>query len=277
MLSGMPIMVLKRTKVLRIVMCVTLLPLAVLLAFACVSAATAEEPEPVMSLVFGLLAAGLGALFAWLFRRETNREIGIYQDGVAKTVGGVTKELRYADVLQVWFRAVRVQPGGLVGAAIGAAVDAASKAPAKPLSETSDNITVRLVGGESTIKLDSNDRGVVAAFEEVLRRVNPRLIEEGYRLARGGQPVTFGKITLSVQGVQFGRGTPIPFSDIEKLSIAGGRLSVKKRGAWLSKGGTQIKDIPNVFALVEVFNRLSGGSVATSAELGRNLAGRQGF
>ena len=274
MLTGTPLMVLKRRVAIRVLLCALGAPVVLGLLAAAVVATLEEKPEPVLAVVFGVLAIGLGCLFVWLFRREATRVTRLFAEGIDQTVTGATRELLWRDVHQVWLRAIRVQAGGAVGALIGAAIDARRKGPAKPLSERSDNITVRIVADTGSIKLSSNDHGIVPAFEEILRRVNPRLVEEAYGQIRNGQPVSFGKVTLSLEGIRFGRRDPIRYSEIEKLSIAGGRLTVKKRGAWLSKGGAQIHRIPNVMVLVDVFERMTSGSATTSAALGRNLVSR---
>jgi hypothetical protein len=276
MLSGSPLLVLKRRLGMRVLLCLLLAPAILLLLAASVHASIAAHPEPEWTAIFAAMAVGLGVLFAWLFRREATRVTRMYEEGIEQTVSGTTRELYWRDVRQVTFRVVRVQAGGVAGALIGAAIDGARKGPAKPLSESSDNITVRVVADGGTIKLSSNDKGIVQALEEVLRRVNPRLVEEAYSQVRNGQPVAFGKVVLSLEGIRFGGREAIPYADVEKLSIAGGKLTVKKRSAWLSKGGTPIHRIPNVMVLVEVFARMTGGTVPTRAELGRNLAGRVG-
>jgi hypothetical protein len=276
MVAGSPSMVLKRRVAVRVLLCLLLAPAILLLVALAVFSSIDTQPRPEWSVIFGVMAVCLGFLFVWLFRREATRVTRLFAEGIEQTVTGTTRELLWRDVHQVWFRAIRVQAGGAVGALVGAAIEARRKGPAKPLNERSDNITVRIVADTGTIKLSSNDQGIVAAFEEVLRRVNPRLVEEAYGQIRNGQPVSFGKVTLSLEGIQFRRHAPIRYSEIEKLSIAGGRLTVKKRGAWLSKGGTQIHRIPNVMVLVDVFERMTSGSATTSAALGRNLVSRLG-
>ena len=276
MLAGMPLMSLKRTKVLRIILCLTLLPVTIFLGFGVVSELFVDrERDLVAAAICGVLTVALGALFLWLFRRESGRETRLYEDGIAQTIGGKTREIRWSDVREVWVHAVRIHAGGLLGVAISAAVDAGRKGPAKRLSELSDNITVRIVGASERLKLSSNYCGVVAAFEETLRRVNPRLVADNERQYPRRPPGSLRQSHLVARRHPIRPRRANPYRDIEKLSIDGGRLSVKKRGAWLSKGGVAIQLIPTSWRWSRPSSACRGCAVTTKADVGRNLATRQ--
>lgn len=195
MFQSRPLRVLKRTLVLRIVYCLTLIPLSALSGLAAYAATTEETPSFGTAASCGGIVVGLLALLAWLFRRESSLEIRLHEEGIAAVAGTQVRELRWDEVEQVWFRAVSVQAHGLLGAAIGAAVDAAARGNGK-MSEASTNVTVRLVGGGREIRLSSNYKGVVTALERVLECVNPRLVSDCLRRIETGQPVRFGTVAL---------------------------------------------------------------------------------
>ena len=73
MLTGTPLMVLKRRVAIRVLLCALGAPVVLGLLAAAVVATLEEKPEPVLAVVFGVLAIGLGCLFVWLFRREATR------------------------------------------------------------------------------------------------------------------------------------------------------------------------------------------------------------
>jgi hypothetical protein len=271
MFVGRPIRVLKRTFVLRAVFCLGLLPLAALSGLAAYAAATEKTPDLLTSAICVAIIVGLLGALVWLFRREAGLELRLYEDGLAAVAGRAIRELRWDEVELVWFRAIRVQAGGLLGAAIGAAVDAAVGSKGK-MGEASTSLTVRLVGGGRRIALTSNYKGVVAAVEQVLQRVNPRLVADCIRRVEDGQAVRFGKVFLSAAGVRVGKRAPVAFGDLQQFAIVRGRLKVKKRGAWRTEGVIPIKEIPNVTVLVEAYDRVRGRSAAAGPVLGRHLA-----
>jgi hypothetical protein len=264
MLTGAPLRVLKRTLVLRAVYCLTLLPLAAFLGLGAWSSLAQRKPEPVTAAVFGGITAAILVLFVLLFLRELRLEVRLHRDGLVLAAGGRTRELRWEEIEQVWFRAIRVGAGGIIGGAlggaivgaIGAAVDDA-RGRGQPLNQANTSITARLVGGGRSITLTSNFREVVAAIEEVLGQVNPRLVRDCLRRVQAGEEVAFGKVVLSWHGVRFGSSAPVGFGEVERFEFKAGKLKLKKRGAWLSRG-ILIHRIPNVMVLLQAFEELQG-------------------
>jgi hypothetical protein len=270
MVAGTAVLTLKRTWIMRIVLCIFLLPLAGLLGWGAV--ASGLEGGRIPAAVLGVLSVAAGVFFAWQFRRETTRQVRLYEDRIEQFDGVRTRAIAWDEVREVWFRAIKVQAGGLLGVAVSAAVDAARKSNPAPLSERSSSITVRLVGAGTKLKLNSNDKGVVAAFEEILRRVNPRLVDDSLRAVHAGQAASFGKLSLSIQGLAIGRKGPIPFTDVQTLAIQKGKLVLKKQGAWLATAAIPIHKIPNVFCLMECYRRVTLAPESAKPTVGRELA-----
>jgi hypothetical protein len=276
MFATAPVLVLKRTMVIRLVLCIFVLPL-VLLSLWGAYAALQEPADTTGAALLGGLAVGLGAFFWFFFSREMGRGTRVYEDGIEQVRGPHTTELRWNDVTEVWFQAVKVQAGGLIGAAVGAAMEASARKKGKPLDTRGTSITVKVMGrnGEKIV-ITSNDTGVLEAFEIVRARVNPRLVEEAKRQVQQGGTATFGKVSISMRGIANGQKEPVAFSEIEKFVIDSGRLRLKKKGAWLDAMAVPVQKIPNVFALTEVYIQLAAGPVDKAGlEMGRNLASRQ--
>ena len=273
MFVSTPSLVLRRTVMIRLLLGLIVLPLGLLATWGVVAALTAKPPDPVGAGICGVLAAGLLLPFVYFLRRELRREIRIHDEGVVEVVGSRTTELPWNDIREVWFEAIRVQAGGLVGAAVGAAIGAATGRKGGRLDPNTTNITVRLVGeGRTRISLTSNDKGVVPAFETVLSRVNPRLLAAAEHLVQEGKPALFGPISISVRGVANGRKDPVAYSEIEAFQIKDGKLRLKKRGSWLDTFAVPLKGIPNVFVLTDLYERLSVTPSSGVPRLGGNLA-----
>lgn len=253
-----PILVLRRTIMLRLLLGLVVLPFGLLSLWGLVAALTSKPPDTVGAGMCAVLAAAFLIPFWYFFRRELGRQTRIHNEGVAQVIGARTTELPWSAIREVWFEAVTVQAGGVLGAAVGAAIGAATKRKAARLDPNTTNITVRLVGSDGTkLSLTSNDKGVVEAFEEVLPRVCPRLLAEATRQVQQGQPVAFGPVSISQRGVATGRKDPVGYSEIETFGIQGGKLRLKKRGTWLDVFAVPIKNIPNVFVLTDLYAYLS--------------------
>ena len=273
MFASRPLLVVRRTVMIRLLLCLIVLPFGLLALWGVVAASTNKPPDMVGAGICAVLAAAFIVPCVVVFRREQRRETRLHEEGIVQVVGSRTNELPWSSIREVWFEATRVQAGGLLGAAVGAAVHAARRTKGNRLDPNTTNITVRLVGeGKRKLSLTSNDKGVVRALEEVLSRVNPRLVADAQRLIQHGQPATFGPVSLSVRGVSFARKDPIAFSDIEEVGIKSGKLRLKKRGTWLHAFAIPLKRIPNVFAFMELYEELSMNHTGSAAVVDRNLA-----
>ena len=258
MFLGAPILTLERTLLVRAMLCLFLLPFMVSSFWG---ADALREKSFVWAVVCGALGVGLGLLFLYGFYREQTASTRLFEDGIEQTRGSNTLELRFTDVTEIWLQVFRVYTGSLIGMAVGAAIDASAKRKGKPLDARGMNILVRILGsrGEKVV-LTANDKDVVKAFEIASARVNPRLVEDAKRRIHNGETLAFGEVSLSVRGVARGN-REVPFHEIERLWIEGGKLCLKKKGTWLDALLVPIQKIPNVFVLTELYISLAAGPV----------------
>ena len=271
MFFGQPFMILKRTIVARILFLILLVPVVLIFVSFGVGALSEEPLDRTAGFISLAVALGAAVFLVWFFYIETTREIRLYEEGIEQVKGSRKTAIRWQDVKEVWFRAIRVQGGGLVGYAISAAAEAAKKNKTV-LDEKTSHINVKIVGPSQTIKIDSNYRGAFYAHEEILLRVNPPMVEECLRKVKGDSSVKFGKVTVNFRGILIGRKALIPFSEVEKIFIQMGRLYLKRRGKRLKVGNIPIHKIPNVFVFLELCDRLAGGISDIDPTRRRNLA-----
>ena len=220
----------------------------------------------------GCLLGGLAilAFTAWRYWTESTRRVALYDTGLELIASGKRSTIRFEHIEEVWFAARRMQTGGLIGMAVLAIVDKIRKN--KSLDERGVMIQMRVVGGDTTIKLNNYDKGVFAAYQEIIRRANPRLILDGRKRIDSGGTVTFNKVSLSREGLTFGKKT-IQLAQIEKITIKEGGFSVKVKDKWL-KSGQPVARIPNLYVLTELVAQLSGGTIEMDIPMGMNLASR---
>ena len=216
----------------------------------------------------GLVLLGF---FGWRYRAEATRRAALTPAGLELEYSGKRLAIPFDQVKEVWFTAQRIQAGGLIGLAVVALLDRMRKD--KSLDERGLTIQLRVVGADTTIKLSSQDKGVFAAYREIIRQVNPRLILEARARIDAGQVVAFNKVSLSREGLAIGRKQRIPLAQIETLSIKNGGLSMKIKGKWFN-AGKRVARIPNLYVLVELVSQLSDGSIEMDVPVGMNLASR---
>jgi hypothetical protein len=256
---GAPLMTLPRTKMLRGLMALLLLPAAAGCAFGAFASLTGPEPSLVGGAVLAVLFFLALGLLGWVFLREMRRTTSLYDEGIEQTGAASTKALRWADVESIQFRSMKVHYGGLVGLAMRAAIErATTPRPGAEFDERLTNLTVKIAGPGTTIKLSSNDKGAGPALDEALRRVNPRLLELHVKRIQGSDTIAYGKVKLSSSTIAMG-GKPIPFADVESLHVQNGKLQLKRRGKWLSTA-VQVSAVPNLFVLLGAWARLSGAA-----------------
>lgn len=212
---------------------------------------------------FAFLAFG-----AWRWWMESSRRVALFDTGLEVLSGGKHSAIRFEEMEEVWLTVQRVQTGGLLGMAVMAAIK--KMRAKKPLDERGLSLQMRVAGGGTTLKLSEQDKGIFAAYEEITRRVNPRLVQSARQRIDSGATVAFNKISLSREGLSFGKKL-IRLPEIEKITIQNGQFSVKVTGKWF-KSGQSISRIPNLYVLTELVNQLSGGTIAMDIPMGVNLA-----
>ncbi|HEX3129943.1 MAG TPA: DUF6585 family protein [Thermoanaerobaculia bacterium] len=273
MFASAPLLVLKRKLLNRVVVCLFLLPMTLVFAWGIYR--SLEPPPDTASAKFDAVLGLLCAVtLVAVMVHESGRLIRLYPEGIEQIKRGRTVELRWEDVTEVWFQAMKVQVGGVIGYAIGKALDRRRKG--LPLDESSTNMAIRVLGrGGEKILVTSSDKDVLKGFETIVAHVAPRLFEEAKRRVQQGDTVTFDRISVSLRGIGLGRKDPVAFHEIETLEISAGKLRLKKKGAWLDTISVPVRKIPNLFVLTELYAQLAPGPVdRTALQMGQNLAGR---
>lgn len=273
MASAQPVLILKRTKILRVIAAMGLGIFILLAALGAVAGFSEKPPEPIFGAVSGVVALALIGLLVWIFLSESNREVTLYDDRIVQRIRARTTEIPWASVEELRIKATRVRAGGLVGLAVGAAVEAATKAKDKPLNENTTSIQATVSGGGRKIKLTSNDKGVVLAIDRIQAFINPRMTEAGIRLIQQGGTAVFGPLSLSLQGVSFRNRRAVPFAEIGKLYMEKGKLYLKKNGSWLASGSAPVAKVPNPFVALAVYRHFAGAAATAAQATAKDLVG----
>ncbi len=119
-------------------------------------------------------------------------------------------------------------------------------------SRTSQESLKVQTGDKRKISISTNYKNCRPAIDAVRAAVNPRLLAEYRRRLAQGDSIAFGKITLGPSGIGWKNRQPVGYSEIDKAYIGGRNLRVKVVGKWLDTISVPMRQVPNVFVLLDL-------------------------
>ena len=84
-----------------------------------------------------------------------------------------------------------------------------------------------------------------------------RQLHKSIETLNGGGTVRFGRLSVSPEGIGCD-GTVLPWSDVEKVEVQQGVISVRKQGKWFNWGKVSVPDVPNVFVFIALVDQIVG-------------------
>jgi len=116
----------------------------------------------------------------------------------------------------------------------------------------------------AAITISENVRDNEEVIRLILSRVQPRLLAVARTYFDSGAGVSFGKITLSINGLSWKGKDPVPYANLMKPRIDGQKLRIKAQGKWLDLVAVNCDTIPNVFILLDLVDeQLAKAGVST--------------
>lgn len=117
---------------------------------------------------------------------------------------------------------------------------------------TTHKYTVRRKDGVQVI---FNDRfGKVEELGNTLsRQITNYLLPQAINAYNAGSTLTFGPLSISLQGVSNGREL-LPWHQITDIGVNRGIVNVKKEGKWLNWSTIMVPRVPNVFVFMALTN-----------------------
>jgi hypothetical protein len=233
---------------------VTGLLLCSLLAWGIYDRADSGKFDPLI-LVSVILA---GVLFSFALIWAMRRRITIHQEGIS-----YVSLFRDADLLWDEITATRYQQQSVEA---GRGSDLTYLLFLLVADRVNYTLPSLWVCGQQTIRISTCVCKGDEAIGLVLGKVDARLRPEAERLLSAGASVSFGKITLSPEGLIWKGKPPIPWNSIGDCQLDGRRLRIHKEGR---RYGMTIlsKKVPNVFVLMEIIkSRKSAAVLAAQGE-----------
>jgi hypothetical protein len=119
--------------------------------------------------------------------------------------------------------------------------------------------TIRRIDGYTT-RITHFYQDIAELGNAIAERVTAVALPRAVDAVRAGQTVTFGDLSLNLSGIAAAGKGAVPWSEIQKVNVYNGQVSVSRQGKWLSWSSQQAKDIPNLFVFLALANRLAAGA-----------------
>jgi hypothetical protein len=113
-------------------------------------------------------------------------------------------------------------------------------------SNMKESYTVQRHDGIS-ISIDSTSVGNIQQLGQVIQFEVTRLqAPQALASYNAGQAIPFGPFTISQQGITKNSGTPLPWNQLEGVTLKRGNISIKQTGKMLNWGLAPVGKIPNL-------------------------------
>lgn len=186
-----------------------------------------------MFILFALLFIGGGlylALTPFIYR---SWRVYVCADGFAFIRGNKTDAFRWDQIESMWQMIVKRYTNGIY-------------------TGTYHKYTVRRKDG---VQVVFNDRfaNVEDLGNAISRAITNLLFPQVVAAYNAGQTITFGDLSISLQGVSNGREL-LPWSQIKEMGVKQGVVTVRKEGKWLSWSTIRASQVPNIFVFMALVN-----------------------
>ncbi|MEN3304183.1 MAG: hypothetical protein V7603_385 [Micromonosporaceae bacterium] len=192
----------------------------------------------------GLACAALGALFLYLLARtpgfsgrQAAKRVDVFENGFIQSDGsGPRADFRWDSIGSVCQRITRNYTNGLY---------------------TGTTYLYKITRHDGvTTKLTEFYDGIAALGETIAREVGQVQLPRAMEAIQHGQTVIFGDLALNAGGIACtGRGS-VPWTDIERVQVNRGYVSLRRAGKWLAWSSKPASQIPNLFVFLTLADLL---------------------
>jgi hypothetical protein len=192
----------------------------------------------------GLAFAALGGLFLYLLARTPGlsgrhaaKRVDVFEHGfIQSDHGGPRADFRWDSIRSVCQRITRNYTNGIY------------------TGTTYLYLVTREDG--ATVKLTQIYDGIAALGETIAREVTRVQLPRAMAAIEQGQTVTFGDLALNAGGLGCSRHGVVPWTEIERVQVNRGYVSLRRAGKWLSWSSKPASQIPNLFVFLTLVDLL---------------------
>ena len=188
---------------------------------------------PIVAIIYGISALVNSNLRVYQFENGLIRAKGEQIDGIRwDAVAFVIQNVRRRGYYYAW--------GGVIAAALA------------NRNGTPHSVTVQRNDG-AVFKFNGTLQHVGQLIQTIQTAVLQAHMPRAMAAYTAGSPVTFGPLTLSLQGLSNGRDL-LPWNEVQSVDIKQGQVIVKKVGKTFSWANINIGKIPNVLVFMSMIN-----------------------
>ena len=206
-----------------------------------------EEEAKVPMMIGAAVLVALGALAVF---QQMKSKVVVRADGVERWgLRGKLWALRWGEMQEMYYRAIKVRVGGLLGLLL-------------PALGTNVHITLADPNGKKR-KLPINLKAMDVLAERITEHQTTAQFASARARLDSSEPVRFGKsVALDKEKISvkklFGGMKSCALSEIEKVSVENGALRIRQRGKTFAFASLQTGQIPNVFLLLRLLDAMTG-------------------
>ncbi|MFN8374229.1 MAG: DUF6585 family protein [Anaerolineae bacterium] len=198
----------------------------------------AEYDASTAMLVIAVVCGVLGVMvFFFTVFRYRGLHVQVYDEGFARIRGRKIEAVRWTDVRSVLQSVTHYRRYG-------------------------QTISTRYIYTIETadrrrIKLSNEIKDISLLGDTIQQETSKRMLPQAVAAYQSGQPVSFGSITLSKDGVSQGR-KQLSWAEVEGVQIENGYVKFKKQGKWFNWANVPAAKIPNLYVFLSMVDNIVG-------------------
>jgi hypothetical protein len=202
-----------------------------------VSTGAARIHSPYALLIMILILLPVGAFLIWLgWAIDWQARVVLFRKGFAHFKRGTITVFPFDDVDGLWEAITNHYTNGVY-------------------TGTTHNYRIRSRGSE--VSLNDVYPTIKWLGERIRDEVSSRQFNRAINTLNEGGTVRFGRLSVSPEGLGCD-GSVLPWSDVEKVEIQQGIISVRKHGKWFNWGKVTVPEVPNVFVFIALVDNIIG-------------------
>ena len=191
----------------------------------------------IVGVIFGVILIAAGVYAIYRAYMNAGKNVQVYSDGLVSTTRQGTDIFRWDQIIGAWQSVTRHYRNGIY-------------------TGTTHTYTIQGADGRKAVFNDAL-RNVEKLGDAIQKQTFSYLFPRAVASFMAGQPLNFGKLTISQQGVSNGRETVL-WGEIKQFRLHQGVISISKQGRWFNWSNATVAQTPNVFVFLALVDHIKG-------------------